>query len=188
MRPLTRSCAHLTRLASLEEISFLSAISLFFSDTGLVPACADSAHVQGCATEAKRGWDLNECQLREPDLSSLLLKRLCICPQRQLESFAVLVAFHLWGSELKRRHVVVFLDNEGCRYLILKGYANNANLQDIVHGIARLELQWCMLPWYARVPTECNLADYPSREKAHEMLPETLRVKVPAFENVWPNR
>eukprot|EP00435_Cladocopium_sp_Y103_P021735 s916_g5.t1 len=106
----------------------------------------------------------------------------------ELESFAVLVAFHLCGPELKRKHVVVFLDNEGCRYLILKGYASNANLQDIVHGIARLELQWCMLPWYARVPTECNLADYPSREKAHEMLPETLRVKVPAFENVWPNR
>eukprot|EP00435_Cladocopium_sp_Y103_P066125 s1579_g28.t1 len=106
----------------------------------------------------------------------------------ELESFAVLVAFHLWGSELKRSHVVVFLDNEVCRYLILKGYASNANLQDIVHGIARLELQLCMLPWYARVPTECNLAEYPSREKAHEMLPETLRVKVPAFENVWPNR
>eukprot|EP00435_Cladocopium_sp_Y103_P056505 s1613_g19.t1 len=101
------------------------------------------------------------------------------------ESFAVLVAFHLWGSGLTRRHLVVFLDNEGCRYLILKGYASNANLQDIVHGIARLELQWSLLPWYARVPTECNLADYPSRQKSHEVLPETLRVPVPSFENVW---
>ncbi|CAK9042136.1 unnamed protein product [Durusdinium trenchii] len=57
----------------------------------------------------------------------------------ELESFAVLVALHLWGKILARKHVVIFLDNEGCRYLILKGYASNKNLQSIVHNIAKQE-------------------------------------------------
>ena len=63
----------------------------------------------------------------------------------ELESFAVLVALHLWGRILARKHVVIFLDNEGCRYLILKGYASNKNLQSIVHNIAKQEVDRCIL-------------------------------------------
>eukprot|EP00435_Cladocopium_sp_Y103_P070001 s1130_g34.t1 len=40
----------------------------------------------------------------------------------ELESFAVLVAVHLWGQKLARKHVLVFLDYEACRFLILRGY------------------------------------------------------------------
>ena len=71
----------------------------------------------------------------------------------ELEAFAVLVALHLWRQKLAKKHVVVFFDNEGCRFLILKVFA-----------IAKI-LEWCIFPWYARVPTECNLADFPSREE-----------------------
>ena len=103
----------------------------------------------------------------------------------ELEAFAVLVAFHLWRQKLAKKHVVVFLDNEGCRFLVLKGYASNQNLQDSVFAIANIELEWCIFPWYAWVPTECNLADFPSREKRREVLSPTLRVDLPEFKEIW---
>ena len=68
---------------------------------------------------------------------------------------------------------------------VVEGFAANANLQDIVHGIAKKKLEWCIFPWYARVPTKYSLADYPSRLKKHEMLPEALRVKFLVFQNIW---
>ena len=42
--------------------------------------------------------------------------------------------------------------------------------------------------WYARVPTECNLADFPSRAAPREMLPEALRARVPSVEDMWSDK
>ena len=95
----------------------------------------------------------------------------------ELETLAVLVALQLWGPELKSKHLMTFIDNEGCRYLILRGRAENKNLSKLVHQIARSEEDSSLFIWYARVPTECNIADAPSRGKSHELLHEAQRVK-----------
>jgi hypothetical protein len=86
----------------------------------------------------------------------------------ELEAFAVLVAYKLWHGFLTSRHVVTFIDNEGSRFLILKGYAANKVLSCIVHEIALQEEEGCLLPWYSRVPSEANVADFPSRLVAHD--------------------
>ena len=95
----------------------------------------------------------------------------------ELETLAVLVALQLWGPELRSKHLMTFIDNEGCRYLILRGRAENKNLSKLVHQIARSEEDSSLFIWYARVPTECNIADAPSRGKSHELLHEAQRVK-----------
>eukprot|EP00435_Cladocopium_sp_Y103_P047544 s3100_g14.t1 len=76
----------------------------------------------------------------------------------ELEALAVLVALRIWKPFFESKHLIVFLDNEGSRYLILKGYAANKVLESIT------------LAWYARVPTEANIADSPSRLKPHPLL------------------
>eukprot|EP00438_Fugacium_kawagutii_P013641 Skav213114 [mRNA] locus=scaffold107:35844:36218:+ [translate_table: standard] len=92
----------------------------------------------------------------------------------ELETFAVLVAYHLWAEKLKSKHVVFFLDNEGARYIILKGDAKNKALASISAEISKREEKASVLPWYSRVPAEANIADFPSRLVAHEMLPPQL--------------
>ncbi|CAL1143635.1 unnamed protein product, partial [Cladocopium goreaui] len=96
----------------------------------------------------------------------------------ELEALAVLVAYRLWGLHLKSKHLVCFLDNEGSRFLILKGYSSNKVLESIVHEIALCEEELSSLAWYARVPTEANVADHPSRLREHAMLQPQLESKV----------
>eukprot|EP00435_Cladocopium_sp_Y103_P041253 s2957_g11.t1 len=66
----------------------------------------------------------------------------------ELEAFAVLVAYRLWGLHLKSKHVVCFLDNEGSRFLILKGYSSNKVLESIVHEIATASLASSSRPFF----------------------------------------
>ena len=58
----------------------------------------------------------------------------------ELQTFAVLIAFNLWSKQLASKHVVLFLDNEGCRHLILRGFSGNEkNISKLVHEIAQEE-------------------------------------------------
>lgn len=102
----------------------------------------------------------------------------------ELEAFAALIALHLWGALLGSRHLVRFLDNEGSRLLILKGCSSNATLTKIAHEISLLEEERCILAWYARVPTEANVSDSPSRGRQSDMLPESLRTPVESFKKI----
>ena len=97
----------------------------------------------------------------------------------ELEAFAVLVGLRLWGTRLRAKHMVAFVDNEGARYLILKGHSGNVVLDYIVHSIAIEEEKWNILPWYSRVPSEANIADDPSRDVENDMLPPSLREEPP---------
>ena len=102
----------------------------------------------------------------------------------ELETLAVLVALKLWAKALASKHLVAFVDNEGCRFLILKGCSGNSNLSKLVHEIAKEEEANCTFAWYSRVPSEANIADFPSRGKPHEMLPESKRDQLPRLEEV----
>eukprot|EP00435_Cladocopium_sp_Y103_P044841 s227_g12.t1 len=88
----------------------------------------------------------------------------------ELGALAVLVAYRLWAPCFQSKHVICFLDNEGSRYLILKGYSSNKVLESIVHEIALCEEEQSVLAWYARGPTEANIADHPSRSNPHPAL------------------
>ena len=62
--------------------------------------------------------------------------------------------------------------------VILRGYSGNRTLDKIVHGVSLVEEDKCIFAWYARVPSEANIADRPSRGIERDMLPLTLRVRV----------
>ena len=102
----------------------------------------------------------------------------------ELESFAVLIGLDLWKKQLTSKHLICFVDNEGARYLILKGYSGNKMISRIVHNIALVEERYFILPWYSRVPTECNIADKPSRGIEHEALHGSTRSEVKGLEKL----
>ena len=70
----------------------------------------------------------------------------------EVEAFAVYVGLKLWSKTLSSKRVVCFVDNEGARYLILRGRSGNKTLDRIVHGISFVEEDHCIFSWYEGSP------------------------------------
>jgi hypothetical protein len=96
----------------------------------------------------------------------------------ELEALAVLVALKTWADKICSKHLVAFIDNEGSKFSILKGYSRNPALSKIVSAIASAEEAATCFCWYSRIPSECNPADGPSRGKECEGAVKGSRVRV----------
>ena len=116
------------------------------------------------------------------ELSSEVCRRLKATGQSQLigelEALAVLVALKTWSREIKSKHLVAVIDNEGSKFAILRGYSKNPALTKIVAAIAREEEAASCFCWCARVPSECNPADNPSRSQPCQGAEEGSRVRI----------
>ena len=99
-------------------------------------------------------------------------QRQCIC---ELEAVTILAAIRMWKHVVAARHTIFFVDNEGSRFAILRGWSQNEILAQISFRVAQEEDLACIYGWYARVPTASNIADFPSRGVGHELLPECSR-------------
>ena len=103
----------------------------------------------------------------------------------ELETLAVLAAISMWKDWLAAKHVVFFIDNEASRFCILKGYSKNPCISKMVHALATLEEEVGCFAWYARVPSEANIADHPSRGSSHMLLPEEKRQGFGDLVSLW---
>ena len=132
----------------------------------LTDACfsADSSGGLGGILVNQRGDLLSWYRLK---LSSRLVKRFMRLDQEvaiaELEALAALVAVKLWIEHLTSRHIVFCLDNEVARFGFIKGYSH----ADMVTKICNFGINICedcvAMPWFMRVPSVANLADFPSR-------------------------
>ena len=94
----------------------------------------------------------------------------------ELEALAALVAIQLWLQELTSRHIIFCLDNEVARFGFIKGYSN-ADMVTTICNIGNDRCEECVaMPWFMRVPSAANLADYPSRFVEHTFLNAELMV------------
>ena len=88
----------------------------------------------------------------------------------ELEALAALVVVQLWMDDIRSRHVAFCLDNEVARFGFIKGYSQ----ADIVSKICNAGNDLCegcvAMPWFMRVPSAANLADFPSRFVEHPFL------------------
>ena len=92
----------------------------------------------------------------------------------ELETVAVVLAFMLWEHKLSSTECVAYLDNEGARFALVKGYSASWAITRICHIFATTCEQHTVLPWCARVPSCSNIADHPSRNKECDLLPQCL--------------
>ena len=81
----------------------------------------------------------------------------------QAEAFPVLVARLTWAKYLAGRRVIYFLDNEAARIALVRSYSPVLPTLKIVMRCISWDFSQHSDPWYARVPTVCNVADAPSR-------------------------
>ena len=67
------------------------------------------------------------------------------------------------------------MDNEGVRFTIIKASAKGSIVLKLVKYYISLESDLALSMWCARVSSESNIADAPSRSVSHELLLEDLR-------------
>ena len=84
-------------------------------------------------------------------------------PVFQAELLPVAMAAESWAHLTRDRDVILFLDNEAARYSLVRGYSPVLTAAKVI-GEAWLSFAGCgAAVWFARVPTESNPADAPSR-------------------------
>ena len=81
----------------------------------------------------------------------------------EAETLAALVAYALWKSEVLNNRCLLFVDNEGTKFSLLKGASDNQVVDALAGKFAEMEAEIHSFTWLARVPSKSNVADAPSR-------------------------
>ena len=94
----------------------------------------------------------------------------------ELELLSAVIALDLWSSCQGDEFVVHYGDNDGVRFSLVKASAAGAIAQKLMTYHLQSEALSGARSWFARVPTECNLSDYPSRGIPHCLLVESCNI------------
>ena len=81
----------------------------------------------------------------------------------EAELLALLVSMFLWKKNLRGRPCVAYIDNNSTRDVSISGTARTFPGCSLVGKLLEIEDSIGMIPWYARVPSQSNVADPPSR-------------------------
>ena len=81
----------------------------------------------------------------------------------QAELFPALLARTTWSSHLRERKCIHFVDNDGCRDALIKGYSPVECSGHLLGAVWSVDEALQMYSWFCRVPSESNVADGPSR-------------------------
>ena len=84
----------------------------------------------------------------------------------QVESYPVLCTVEMYIAEIRHRRVLFFIDNDATRHSFIRCSSQSPSMQALAFCFHRLGHE-CMA-WFARVPTDSNPADLPSRGQAAE--------------------
>ena len=92
----------------------------------------------------------------------------------ELELAASVIAMRLWGRHGSNNLHVRYGDNDSVRFSLIRAVGTS----DIAFSIRTSHLEWeaesnCQT-WFARVPTEANIADHPSRFQRVDILTDEL--------------
>ena len=87
----------------------------------------------------------------------------------ECEFFALFCSFLVWGERITNA-VVIFTDNNGVRDCLISCSSRNATAKKLLVATMALECKIQLTPWYARVPTDSNMADGPSRYRCQKVI------------------
>lgn len=88
----------------------------------------------------------------------------------ELETLGVAMALAMWSSVLRSRRVVIFVDNEGSKFSLIRGYSTSSTITAICRMVSICLDEGVIIPWITRAPSASNIADYPSRGIEHSLL------------------
>ena len=88
----------------------------------------------------------------------------------ELETLAVALSLLVWHDLLESVQLMVYIDNEGSKFSLIKGYSTSRAITAVCALAATTLDAHFVLPWFARVPSISNIADYPSRQLEHPLL------------------
>lgn len=100
------------------------------------------------------------------------------------EFFALFCALALWG-ESSGPAIVTFTDNNAVRDAIISCHANNDVAKRMLIATPVVETQQQLMPWYARVPTDSNTADAPSRLEINHLVRMGAAVRECSAAAMW---
>ena len=103
----------------------------------------------------------------------------------ELQTLAVLLGFRLWRTHLKGAECVAYIDNEGARFALIKGYSKSMQISRLCHLFATACECDTTITWFARVPSASNIADHPSRDVPNSMLPPQMRIATPLIHSAF---
>ena len=81
----------------------------------------------------------------------------------EVETLAAVIAYILWTPLLASKFCLMFVDNEGTKFSMVKGFSENVCVCNLVQKFALHESEAHILSWISRVPSHSNVADGPSR-------------------------
>ena len=94
----------------------------------------------------------------------------------ELEMLAVALSLQLWSDFLESTQLMVYIDNEGAKFSLIKGYSASRTISSICTLAATTLDAYFVLPWFGRSPSPSNLADFPSRQISHPLLKDSTMV------------
>ena len=103
----------------------------------------------------------------------------------ELETLALYMCVVLWNDLIRSRHILFCLDNEVARYGLMKGYSHAPMVSRIVNALCVQFEESLILPWFLRVPSSANIADFPSRAIDHSFLKSEFRLDATLVKNAF---
>ena len=88
----------------------------------------------------------------------------------EAETLAAVVALCLWMPLIKSRRLILFVDNEGAKFSLLKAASDNEVVDGLSQLFASIEHESRTYLWLSRVASHSNIADEPSRGKCDNLL------------------
>ena len=88
----------------------------------------------------------------------------------EAETLAAVAAILLWKEYLGNRRCIVFVDNEGTKFSMLKARSDNFVVDKLVELFATFESTSQVITWIDRVASKSNIADKPSRGDIEELI------------------
>ena len=84
----------------------------------------------------------------------------------EAELLALVLCVRLWRKIIQNRPCVMYVDNNGTRDVAISGSARTFPGSSLVAALLSQEDAACVTAWYARVPSQSNIADPPSRNSS----------------------
>lgn len=96
----------------------------------------------------------------------------------ELELLASILAVGVWSELLRESQSIIFIDNEAVRFCMIRARSQGGPSLQLLKFYVTLEADLGLILWCARVSSEANIADFPSRSESHPLLRDELRIQI----------